>query len=91
MQSPNTAHLKAYSFAWQLVFSFHSDHHIVGLGCFGKIIGGGGGVLWQEIGGGGSIKRVNIMVIYFFIFLLTHHVTVILRKCRHILQVQLHV
>lgn len=55
MQSPNTAHLKAYSFAWQLVFSFHSDHHIVGLGCFGKIIGGGGGggVLWQEIGGGG--------------------------------------
>ena len=41
-------------------------------------------------GGGGVKKRVNIMDIY-YIFLLTYKVTVILRKCRHILQVQLHV
>ena len=50
----------------------------------------GGGGLWQDIGGGGGVvKRVNIMDIY-YIFLLTYQVTVILRKCRHILQVQLH-
>ena len=57
-------------------------------------------MLWQDnwggvgfgriLGGGGVKKRVNIMDIY-YIFLLTYKVTVILRKCRHILQVQLHV
>ena len=52
---------------------------------FGRIFGGRGGG-----GGGGVKKRVNIMDIY-YIFLLTYQVTVILRKCRHILQVQLHV
>ena len=58
------------------------------MGCFGKIIGVG----WALAGywGGGVKKRVNIMDIY-YIFLLTYKVTVILRKCRHILQVQLHV
>ena len=58
------------------------------MGCFGKIIGVG----WALAGywGGGFKKRVNIMDIY-YIFLLTYKVTVILRKCRHILQVQLHV
>ena len=90
MRSTNTVRLKADRFSSQLVFSFHSfDHHIVGLGrvgCFGKIIGVG----WALAGYWGVIKRVNIMDIY-YIFLLTYHVTVILRKCRHILQVQLNV
>ena len=58
------------------------------VGCFGKIIGVGVG--FGRILGGGVIKIVNIMDIY-YIFLLTYQVTVILRKYRHILQVQLHV
>ena len=45
MRCANTVRLKACSFSWQLVFSFHSfDHHIVcfkWLGCFGNIIGVG--------------------------------------------------
>ena len=49
-----------------------------------------GGVGFILVGRGGVIKRVNIMDIY-YIFLLTYHVPVKLRKCRHILQVQLHV
>ena len=63
------------------------------VGCFDKIIGVGwalAGYLGGGGGGGGVKKRVNIMDIY-YIFLLTYQVTVILRKCRHILQVQLHV
>ena len=62
------------------------------MGCFGKIIGVGWALAgyWGGGGGGGFKKRVNIMDIY-YIFLLTYKVTVILRKCRHILQVQLHV
>ena len=60
------------------------------MGCFGKIIGVGWALAGYWGGGGGGKKRVNIMDIY-YIFLLTYKVTVILRKCRHILQVQLHV
>ena len=61
------------------------------MGCFGKIIGVGWALAGYWGGGGGGFKkRVNIMDIY-YIFLLTYKVTVILRKCRHILQVQLHV
>ena len=60
------------------------------MGCFGKIIGVGWALAGYWGWGGGVKKRVNIMDIY-YIFLLTYQVTVILRKCRHILQVQLHV